>query len=137
MTSTPAADPSPPMAFALSIDQRSYVYDGERWYEERTYQTPPRALLQRLDERLRAQPGYLAHLARRTILRWTELMQARGLDTSSEPGAESRPRSKPQARKPRCSHCGEGLASRVDLQCPTCSWILCACGACGCVSGRK
>ncbi len=136
MTARPA-DPSLPFAFACSLDQRSYVYDGERWYEERTYQTPPRALLQRLDERLRAQPAYVLHRTQRTTLRWTELMQARGLDTTSEPASESLPRSAPQARKPRCSNCGEGLTSRVDLQCPTCRWILCECGACGCVNGRK
>ena len=134
---TKPADPSLPFAFACSVDQRPYVYDGERWYEERTYQTPPRALLQRLDELLRAVPAFVLHRVQRTTLRWTELLQASGLDASREPTAECLPRSKPQARKPRCSHCGEGVGSRVDLQCPSCRWILCECGACGCLGKRK
>jgi hypothetical protein len=136
LTATPAAEPSLPFTLECSLDQRNYVYDGERWYEERTYQTPPRATLQRLDERLRAEPEYELHRIRCTTRRWAALMLARGLDASSEPAAESLRRSAPQARKTRCSRCNEGVASRVDLQCPTCRWILCECGACGCVSGR-
>jgi len=136
LTRTPAAQPSLPFTFECSIDQRPYVYDGERWYEERTYQTPARALLQRLDERLRAQPEYERHRVLRTTQRWTGLMQARGLDTSGDPASESLPRNGAQARKTRCFRCGEGNSSQVDLQCPTCRWILCECGACGCVSGK-
>jgi hypothetical protein len=136
LTATPAADPSLPFTFECSFDQRDYVYDGERWYEERTYQTPPRAVLQRLDERLRAQPEYEQHRVRCTTVRWAALMLARGLDASSEPAPESLRRSAPQARKTRCPRCNEGLSNRVDLQCPTCRWILCECGVCGCVSGR-
>lgn len=136
LTAKSSAEPSLPFTFACSLDQRDFVYDGERWYEERTYQTPARALLQRLDERLRAQPEYEPHRVRTSSLRWGALMRGRGLDASSEPAPESLRRSAPQARKTRCPRCNQGLCGRVDLQCPTCRWILCECGACGCVSGR-
>jgi hypothetical protein len=137
LTAKSAAKPSPPeFTFACSFDQRDYHYDGERWYEERTYQTPPRAALQRLDEQLRLQPEYEPFRVRRATVRWTALMAGRGLDAAQVPASESLPRSAPQARKTRCSVCGEGLMNQVDLQCSTCRWILCECGACGCVSGR-
>jgi hypothetical protein len=137
LTPKPAAKPLPEFTFECAFEQRHYFYDGERWYEERTYQTPPRATLQRLDERLRALPEYERHRVRRATQRWTALMVERGLDSTAAPASESLPRCKPQARKTRCFRCNEGLSSQVNLQCPTCRWILCECGACGCVSGRS
>ena len=48
-------------------------------------------------------------------------------------GVRVRPRSNAlPARSTHCWACYKTLDSTIDLECVDCSWILCACGACGC-----
>ncbi len=35
-------------------------------------------------------------------------------------------------RTPPCWHCHQGLDNATDVECATCGWIICSCGACGC-----
>lgn len=39
-------------------------------------------------------------------------------------------------RVTHCWACKEGLDSSIDIECLSCNWILCACGACGCGFGE-
>ena len=36
-------------------------------------------------------------------------------------------------RETRCHSCKTYLSSHIDYSCGRCNWILCACGACGCI----
>lgn len=50
-------------------------------------------------------------------------------------GTRSRPESLP-LRVTHCYACKYGLDSTINLECVSCNWIICQCGACGCCYDR-
>lgn len=52
-----------------------------------------------------------------------------GIEYKGTRGADTRKRSH---RVTHCWSCHCNLDNAVDIECVTCNWILCSCGACGC-----
>lgn len=59
------------------------------------------------------------------------------LQHSREYRGVSQPAAARRARRTSCWSCKERLDSSVDLQCNSCGWILCWCGACGCLREKE
>jgi hypothetical protein len=56
-------------------------------------------------------------------------------DDSGVPWPGVRPQSEPMFRTPWCYACKYPLDRRIEIECVSCGWIVCKCGACGCGRG--
>ena len=108
----------------VEYEQQKFIWDGSRWYTGLDYSVPRFSLI-RILERL-VPPSARREMA---IQAHEEYLSARGLAES----ATAKPK-KSSRSVTDCAACKRKFANPVKLECATCHWLICQCGACGCGS---
>ncbi len=62
------------------------------------------------------------------------ILEARGIEWKGVRKRGAAVQMTPRHRRPKCWFCKQALDNAVDIECLSCGWILCRCGACGCGS---
>ena len=107
-------------AHTITYKGKRYTYDDRGWYGSDDFLVPPTTLISVLEQ-------MLPEDIKREIVVEThkKFIETRGLTYRGV-------RQPMEHRTTHCYYCQRHLDNLVDLECNTCGWIICRCGACGC-----
>lgn len=83
-------------------------------------------------DKRRAIDAYNEFLGKNVTTRHKQFLKGKGV--ASYPGT----RNSQRKRAAQCYSCTSGVSTMSNLECVSCGWLICSCGACGCgYTGQK
>ncbi len=115
----------------VNFEGKEYTYDG-RWYDS-SFMAPSLELIKKLldlvpAEKMIAIQKAIADKKRKEIITAHEKF----LLSKDLPYNGIRTNKNRRHRTTHCYNCKKPLDNSVDVECNSCGWIICSCGACGC-----